>query len=66
MNEQGTIGLERNLDDRRALLRVAADLRGLAASRDMPADDPEVRSLLSDADALERVASWIGNRVVLL
>jgi hypothetical protein len=56
---------EQNVADVRALRRVAMDLRALLRSRGMPQDDPEVATLLEDATALERVASWVGNRLLM-
>ena len=49
------------LADRAALLRVAADLRGLTATL----DDPDARAILCDVAVLERVAASLGNRLLL-
>lgn len=66
MTEQTLLNaFTQNEMDRATLRRVAADLRHFLAPRGIVLDDPEARSLLSDVEALERVASWIGNRVVL-
>jgi hypothetical protein len=52
-----------NVADAAACQRVATDLRTMLEAA--PHDDPEVASLLADCAALDRVASWIGNRPVL-
>jgi hypothetical protein len=41
----------------RALLRIEAELRSYL--KDAPEDDPDVRSLLADCEALHRVGSWL-------
>lgn len=58
----GDAGVQ-NVKDAAACLRIAWELRGYLA--DAPTDDPQVAGLLADCDALERVASWIGNKLSL-